>query len=257
MCASAGLIGQPFDQYEAGGFAYGHWVSAADAPPIEPHGHTQAHFIFVTAGAFVSDARGGGSSPALIFNPADTYHADHFERGGGFFSVTTPALAQTFARDWRLPRDPSYVAAERAFVTLWRLMRASTRDADAESLCLELMDAAGDGPKPDRAAPRWLATACDLLRDAGAADARVGAVAAAVGVHPIHLARSFRRFLGCTPGEYLRAHRSHRAASALAKTRFSLAHIAADCGYADQSHLVRSFRDFYGVTPEQFRRALN
>jgi AraC-like DNA-binding protein len=32
-----------------------------------------------------------------------------------------------------------------------------------------------------------------------------------------------------------------------------VAHVAAECGYSDQSHLIRSFKRIVGVTPNHYR----
>lgn len=250
------FIGRSFAHAVSGGFALGHWVSPANAPAIEPHGHNAAHFIFVTAGEFSTAADGRTGGPILVFNPAGTFHADHFIHGGAFFSIVVPNHAESSLSEWRLPRAPTRVTSEDALVTTWRLMRASLGSAaDTESICLELLNATGRGPTIDRSAPGWLAIVCAMLRDAAEGDRKVSQVAAAVGVHPIHLARTFRRFLHCTPGYYSRRHRVQRAATLLTQTRRDAAGIAAVCGYADQSHLIRDFQRHYGITPQAFRRA--
>ncbi|HVR24536.1 MAG TPA: AraC family transcriptional regulator [Candidatus Polarisedimenticolia bacterium] len=76
------------------------------------------------------------------------------------------------------------------------------------------------------------------------------------GVHPVHLARAFRRTERLTPGEYLQRLRVRAACRKLHDAEYPLAAIAMECGFADQSHLTRIFRKFTKTTPEQFRRTL-
>lgn len=258
------FFGRSVRRVEAGGFSFGQWVARTRGDEVTPHGHADAHFIFVAAGDFITEAEGGRcaafSAPLLIFNPATTYHADHFVGAGAFFSITLPPQAEATARALGVPTAPTRVGAATAFAAVWRLMQASDDGHDsalrAESLCFELLSATVSDVMKERRPPAWLARACDLLSDPRC-DLSVAGIAAEIGVHPIHLARTFRVFCGCTPGEYLRAHRAHRAAGLLAKTSAPTAEIAALCGFADQSHLIRGFRQMYRVSPEQFRQSLS
>jgi AraC family transcriptional regulator len=77
-----------------------------------------------------------------------------------------------------------------------------------------------------------------------------------VGVHPVTLARAFRRAFGCTVGEYVRRLRIERAARQLADSDLSLAEIALGAGFSDQSHFSNLFRRHTGLSPFQFRRAI-
>jgi AraC family transcriptional regulator len=38
--------------------------------------------------------------------------------------------------------------------------------------------------------------------------------------------------------------------------RWSLAHVATECGFSDQSHLARVFKQAIGMSPGAWRRAL-
>ena len=61
----------------------------------------------------------------------------------------------------------------------------------------------------------------------------------------------FRRQLGLTPKGYARIVRFQRAVGLLQKVRegHTLADVAIECGYYDQSHLTRDFAAFAGCTP--------
>ena len=87
-----------------------------------------------------------------------------------------------------------------------------------------------------------------------AAGPRIGDVAAEIGVHPVHLARVFRRAWGCSPGELLRWRRTDWAAELLRETARTVAQIAQEVGFVDQSHLTHAFRTRVGLTPAAYRR---
>ena len=79
-------------------------------------------------------------------------------------------------------------------------------------------------------------------------------LAESVGVHPVTLARAFRRAFGCTVGEYVRRLRIDHAAHQLAQTELPLAEIALAAGFSDQSHFSNLFRRHTGLSPFKFRR---
>ena len=87
----------------------------------------------------------------------------------------------------------------------------------------------------------------------GPADDALLKLADMVGVHPVHLARSFRAQHGCTVGEYIRQARVRDAALRLAATDEPIASIAVACGFADQSQLTRTFKRLTGRTPGAHR----
>lgn len=67
--------------------------------------------------------------------------------------------------------------------------------------------------------------------------------------------RAFRASVGAPPYTWLREQRIHKARDLLVSSTMSLAQIAYDCGFADQSHFTRVFAATVGATPGAWRRA--
>ena len=82
---------------------------------------------------------------------------------------------------------------------------------------------------------------------------RIEAVADAVQMSPQHFSRAFRRSVGESPARYLRRYRVMRAQEMMVLTGESLATIAVDCGFADQSHFTKIFSRMVGVSPAVWR----
>lgn len=106
------------------------------------------------------------------------------------------------------------------------------------------------GPEP----PGWILEARDSIRDIRRPAPTLATLAAARGVHPVHLARVFRRHFGCSAGTYLRRCRTDRAVRELIGSDVPLATLACRLGYHDQSHMTREFTREVGVPPQRFRR---
>jgi AraC-like DNA-binding protein len=65
--------------------------------------------------------------------------------------------------------------------------------------------------------------------------------------------RKFRGSFHVTPQKYLRRLRLFMASRALVYTNQSLADVALECGFVDQSHFAREFRRHFGRTPRAYR----
>ncbi|MBR1121505.1 helix-turn-helix transcriptional regulator [Bradyrhizobium lablabi] len=78
----------------------------------------------------------------------------------------------------------------------------------------------------------------------------VNDLASLAGQSPFHFTRVFARSIGVTPYRYV-VHLRLRAAIERIQRGMSLAEVAADTGFADQSHLSRWIRRVHGVTPSQ------
>jgi len=123
-----------------------------------------------------------------------------------------------------------------------------------EGLALELAAAAARGPKPPPA-ERWLQEAYELLRERFHETPSAAQIAAQVGVHPSHLARSFRAHYRESLGGCARRLRLEWAAGQLARTEIQLVSLATAAGFVDQSHFTRAFKKQFGMTPARYRAA--
>jgi AraC-like DNA-binding protein len=82
---------------------------------------------------------------------------------------------------------------------------------------------------------------------------RMSDIAAAAGVHPVHLGQAFHGRYGETVADYVKRLRVRSAAEQLCSTTAPIASIAHDHGFFDQSHFQRTFKNLVGVTPASFR----
>jgi AraC family transcriptional regulator len=79
-------------------------------------------------------------------------------------------------------------------------------------------------------------------------------MAAVAHLSPYHFARQFRAATGLPPHQYIIMRRVERSKRLLQSAdEHSMAEIAADAGFSDQSQFSRHFKRLVGVTPGQFR----
>jgi AraC family transcriptional regulator len=235
---------------------------------VPRHLHSHARFVLIQSGA-VTEIRGDQSTTygpsTLLFRRADEPHAYVVSKGGmtclvvdlddawygrarqhagvlersaafrGGFAVH---LAHRLHGEFRLRDEVSRLAIES--IALGMLAEASRRAARTT----------------ERPAPAWLRQARALVELHYAQPLPLAAVAERVGVHPVHLARMFRRCYQTTFGGYIRQVRIESARRELAGSAASLSAIAAAAGFYDQSHFSRLFKQYTGLTPAEYRLSL-
>jgi AraC family transcriptional regulator len=235
---------------------------------IAPHTHDRPVLAFMLGGSFDLAFRGRRTYqcvPGSVFiEPAGETHCNCMGTAGAHVLVLQPdpdadVLPRPVAAALLTPahlRDPGVTA-------LARRMAAELATPDAvsglalEALALEALvrvTRAHTVPTREQATP-WLRDAEEILRARFLERLTVADLAAEVGVHPAHLARAFRRRHHVSVGRFVRSLRLEWAAHRLAATAQSIAAIALEAGYVDQSHFTRRFREFAGTTPGSWRRA--
>ena len=228
------------------------------------HGHARAFFTLLSRGGYAE--RYGRTrvicrERAAWFHPPGIVHRDEIAEGGASFLVIE--IGETLYRR-ALTAGP--IAGSRhdlrggeLTLAAQRLARECRDPRRASALVVEglVLEMLGIVARPARreGEPAWLTSVIERLNDDPARHVTVAALARDEGVHPVRLARAFRRRLGVGIGEYLRAQRVRRVESGL-KGDAPLAELALAAGFVDQSHMTREFKRVTGRTPGELRGSL-
>jgi AraC family transcriptional regulator len=196
-----------------------------------------------------------------VFNPKGTNHQTLIgPAGASFFTIELrdQHLRQLGAR---LPMRTLFDRGAGAMLwpglRLYSAFKTQTTDPLLlESHVLEMLGAIADLESPGKDLPRWFGRVKERLHEECRDNLRMADLAEDAGVHPVHLARVFRRFEKQTPGDYLQRLRVRAACDLLQRPEYPIAAIAAECGFSDQSHFTRVFKKITSSTPAQFRRTL-
>jgi AraC family transcriptional regulator len=261
------FYGATHRQVETSAFAFAE-VEDFDNIEVPLHTHETAHFLFVIQGeyeALVEDKRRCCFASSMLYYPAGTTHRDHFRKAGErrfltvslAFETNKTLLEEMDLIDYAIDFDCMEMS------WLGRRICNELQSPDSlspivlESMANELLVFAVRNLDRSEKPPSWLKTARELIKDRSAESITIAEVAANAGVHRLHLARAFRRFFGCSPGEYLRKCRIELASNMLLNSKKPLAEIALVSGFADQSQFTQSFKQRTGITPAKFRQIHN
>ncbi|HEY0320622.1 MAG TPA: helix-turn-helix domain-containing protein [Pyrinomonadaceae bacterium] len=231
------------------------------------HSHEPAYFSFVLRGAYTERCgnRTRTCVPSLlIFHPPDQSHAVAFHNADvGIFRVEVKPhrLAQVSERSQALmdsTRDFRGGLTSNLAVRLYREFQQEDEFSvlAVEGLVLEIIAEASRHAaleSLEKGKPRWLEKAREILHAQSSELPTLSRLAAEVGVHPIYLARSFRKHYRCTVGEYVRRLRIENACREISVSQKSLSEIATASGFYDQSHFSNAFKRYTGMTPAEFR----
>ena len=231
------------------------------------HRHRDASICFVVSGSYAERMRDRDREcppHSMVFKPAAERHADQFGREGATCLLIEigPARLETIEPFSAVTVRPSLVRTAK-LVGLGHQIHREFAWGDGlsplavEGLILEVLveasRAGGEGRVGRR--PTWLRQAHDLIHDSVGQPLTLSSIAREVGIHPAHLARTFRAHYRRSIGDYIRRLRTERAARELSDSSASIAEIGLRSGFFDQSHFSRVFRDHTGLTPAAFRAA--
>ena len=258
--------GRALKTAEFGGF-YLEERSHPGASLLPPHFHEVMHISFIIKGGCVESFARGTRERApyeLFVTPPGEIHSIRYG----------PAGARSLSveiNERRLETIRQYAALPE------RLVRIQTGDLSAlavrlyqefrtpdggsalavEGLLLEML--AGVSRHLARGAggrtPRSLGRAAEFIHAHFGEAFSLSRVAEAAGLHPVYLARAFRRHYRQTVGDYTRRLRVEYACRELASTDAPLAEIALAAGFCAQSHFAAVFKRHTGLTPTEYRAA--
>lgn len=230
---------------------------------VPSHSHERAFVCLLLKGRYREEAgrlEVEYAPGTLAFHPAGFKHKDEIGPGGGAFFLVeyADACLESLGREHAGGnRGPGRRGGLALVLDLLREHRLGSAGVAVEAVALELLAACVEAPPPPPShRPRWLARVEERLREELEAPPSLVVLAADAGVHPVHLARVFRRHRGESIGRHVRRMKVQWALGQLADTERTLAEIALDGGFTDQSHFTRVFRELVGRPPGAARRLL-
>jgi len=230
------------------------------------HAHEHPTMAVVLSGVFRKELAGGVQEAApgtLIAEPAGERHANWFGPRGARVVLLQPLLpGEEGEIPWRTLFGRPHLSVDPWCAALARRIARELSSPDdlsllaLEGLVLELLISAARGRPsgPLRRAPPWLARIEELLRVEFVCPPSMRSLALEAGVHPVHLARVFRRHHGCTAASHVRKLRVAWAQEELLRPGATVTEVALAAGFSDQSHFTRAFRQIIGMAPGRWRR---
>jgi len=234
--------------------------------PLPEHSHELAFFTLILAGNYSESFSGrefNYSPLTVLWRQADVPHKDSIDSNSSrfFFVEIERSCLEKLLPNGSVPDHLS----ERGGSLTWLAHRLRSEVINglvssaliAEGIMLEMIGNLARKNTPlDKKPPAWLLRVVEKLNEEFNVSISTGELAAAAGVHPVHLAATFRRFYHETIGEYVQKLRIARASKLLLEKEMPLSEIALSGGFADQSHFTRVFKRLTGITPGAFRDSL-
>jgi AraC family transcriptional regulator len=224
------------------------------------HSHDEWRFCLALSGSYTDSWRRGYRTREprqLSLHPAGEVHTS-------VFHAPTTCFHIEFSRVWRqrllgdhgISPEPQEFLIGRVPLLAGHLYdefleRDRCSALVVEGLAYELIGWSARESQRAASRARWLTEARELVHDRFNVTLTLAQIADAVGVHPVHLAREFKREFGSTVGDYIRQLRIDFVSRRLGEV--PLSDLALQAGFADQSHLTRVFKRLTGRTPRQLQ----
>jgi AraC family transcriptional regulator len=234
---------------------------------LSEHEHSEPFFTYVLRGSYAEYASGTrrtcSAGDVIIHPPGDTHSNAVGRDGTASLNVQiNPDLWDYLTSSAEVRSITGHVLSDDiqwAAIAVWREFH---RDDDVSTLalteavalfCASLVDIRQRSCLP---ISRRLDSAAELLGDFRTRVPTLSEIACQVGVHPMHLAKLFRRRYRCSLGEFVRRRRVAWACNELANRDRTISSIAVEAGFADHAHFTRTFRRITGCTPAWWRTHL-
>lgn len=229
------------------------------------HGHERPYISIVLQGSYTERYRSSASLSCdvghVILHPAGEIHSNHFFEDGRCINLEMlPHLTDRLGQ-YGIDTGTRIAIAGRRYMRVGLALQSEAAQCDSaselviEGLAMEIIaqlirNRGGEGTQRKK---NWLERVNELLHDRYREPVTLRELAEYSRVHPVHLARTFRKHYGCSIGDYVRRLRVASAASDISDSDMSFAEIASRNGFSDQSHLCRVIKEYTGKSPRHLR----
>ncbi|UUC44088.1 helix-turn-helix transcriptional regulator [Flavobacterium cerinum] len=234
---------------------------------VDWHYHENPYFTFILQGQVIETNRKETyhcSAGSLLFHNWDDAH----------YNIKPPGYTRGFhiemEHDWFTKRDWNTHDLQGSFsvkdpdanLIFYQLFKESLLSDNLTSITTELLllealnTIKTQNKEMINTAPSWINPLRELLHEQDISEWTLSDLSELFSIHPVHLSRYFPKFFGCSLGEYIRKIKIKKALHLLSVRHKSLAAIALESGFSDQSHFNRCFKEQLGITPLHYRKFL-
>ncbi|MEM7199241.1 MAG: AraC family transcriptional regulator [Planctomycetota bacterium] len=221
------------------------------------HDHEEGNFTLILSGGNRETVQGRDHDcgpGTLLVKPGDAHHENRYgDRPTRSFVAAWLDNRQSAAA----PRGIRFRERGLAVDAAWRMYAEFLNPSVDAALIYEglLWEVLTESPSTTRRQPpSWLRQVHNRVVEEYRRGLSLQTLAREASVNPEHLSRAFRAYYGIQLGHYVQRLRTEWVANALRSSPRSLAQIAQEAGFCDQSHLNRVFGRAVGISPGRFRR---
>jgi AraC family transcriptional regulator len=242
-------------------------VAVAYAPNqvLPLHSHEHAYVSVALRGAYLEQLRRSSwecTAGGTIFHaPGESHQNRFFDIGARLLVLEIEPSFLVDIADRGIETDrPSASISTYCMHLAMRLDRVLSESDPLSALCAEGLSLELLSKTLQRIGERqrdstdWLFRVREILHDRYRERLSLSELAGEVQVHPVHLARAFRKRYRCSIGDFIRQLRVDAACHELSRSDAPIAEIAARTGFTDQSHLSRILKRYAGISPGELRK---
>lgn len=227
----------------------------ADGVKMHTHSHQKTIISMILGGAnheTVHNQTHFGGISQVVIKPAGIPHNNQFSDGCTILSIAlqntnaNKVIADHILKDW------NWVNGVSCYHYLGKLMAVKT-EVEYYRVLNDFMRQLAKHPSPTTFPPQWLIDVKKQLDSRFQEPIQTKELAKEFKVHPVYLARAFRKYFGQSIKAYLKVLRVNGSMFTLINEKEKLVQVAYRNGYADQSHLNRNFKRVTGFTPNEFK----
>lgn len=229
------------------------------------HLHNNAYITNVIRGSFSEkyDHKERQCCPnTVIYHPPYEKHSDKFYEDGFLFNIE---IEKSYFEDLLnqyptldIPADCSYNKISALFNKIYyeSINNDDFSEITISGLLEEIFSLINKNNNiPDISSyPYWLILVKEILHEERVSNISLEKISKEINIHPVHISRSFRKYFGITPGEYLRKLKAKNACIMIKEKKYPLSKVAVETGFYDQAHFTKIFKKIVGLTPLQYSK---
>lgn len=224
---------------------------------MAPHTHDFTAISLILKGGFEESTDGGVNQVCrakTLIKPADTLHSDKYDDSCSIMCVYLKDISQIKRNNQAILKEWTglYGVNWSSFQPYFSKVSMDEKRTILNEFIGHIQSAKTEKDK----APDWVYHLKYFLDAHFNERIQTSELADRYGVHPVYLARVFRKYFGMSIKDYLKSMRIRNAIASISENGHSLTQIAFDNGFADQSHFIRSFRQETGTTPRFFQKIM-